>query len=323
MKKAPVKDALRSAVIIRLFLFSTLHSGAGKPCNHPHFYHYKSFTPTFSNNAAALYKLKHSHSPTISSSQVNPILDYANTLRWQCIRKTRTVKAKNMTEAKKMLASFVTEVGEYIDPSKMKFGFFVDEWRSKYAERKLSAGTVEVYNYYLKGHILPEFGHRRIDQIIPMHVTDYLISLETAHKDGKEGGLAPATIQKHYNLLSSIFQFAKRNGLIKDNPVENAEKPVAKKAETDVYTTNEVHELFKLLEKEEAHHELMIRLAIETGMRRGELLGLQWDDINFETNKISINHSFSYTKEKGYLLGDTKSKKKRVVTSSKGMMEKL
>lgn len=240
-------------------------------------------------------------------------------------RKTRTVKAKNITEAKKMLAAFVTEIeqGEYIDPSKMTFGAIVKEWREKYAERNLSSGTIEVYDYYLTGHMLPEFSHRPLDKIIPMHITDYLIGLEKSRKDGKEGGLAPATVQKHYNLLSSIFQFAKRNGLIKNNPVENAERPVVRKTETDVYTTEEVHELFKLLEKEEIQHNLMIRLAIETGMRRGELLGLQWEDIDFERNKISIRHSLSYTKEEGYQLGDTKSRKKRVVIASRGMMDRL
>ena len=241
------------------------------------------------------------------------------------VRKTRTIKARNITEARRMLAAFVTEIeqGEYIDPSNMTFGAFAMDWYEKSAKRKLANTTVNGYKNTLDIHILPAFAHIKMEKIKPAHITDYLISLETSRKDGKSGGLAPATIKKHHDILSSIFQFAIKNGSIKNNPVLNAEKPSQKKTETEVYTTDEVRQLFRLLDLESIQHNLMIRLAIETGMRRGEIIGLQWDNIDFEKNKIHIYHSLSYTKENGYDLGETKNKKKRTVIASNGMMEIL
>ncbi|PIC71150.1 site-specific integrase [Sporosarcina sp. P16b] len=241
-------------------------------------------------------------------------------------RKTRTVKAKNMTEAKKKLAAFVTEIegGNYIDPTNMSFGAFAHDWFEKSAKRNLSPSTLSSYENTLKRHILPNFADMKMDSIKPIHVTDYLISLETTRLDGKKKvGLAPATIKKHHDLLSNIFQFAIKNGSIKTNPVTNSEKPTQKKTETAVYTTEEVRQLFAMLDDEGVKHSLMIRLAIETGMRRGEILGLQWNDIDFESYKIHINHSLSYTKESGYTLGSTKNKKRRVVIGSKGLMNRL
>lgn len=94
-------------------------------------------------------------------------------------------------------------------------------------------------------------------------------------------------------------------------------------------STEEVRELFSLLDKEETHHKLMIRLAIDSGMRRGEILGSEWDDLDFETNKITIKHTLSYTKESGYQLKDLKgnsrerSGKPRIVIASSGIMKEF
>lgn len=234
------------------------------------------------------------------------------------IRKRKTVKAKNKTEAKKLLAMFIAEIeaGEYIDPTRIKFGQFVKEWKDKYAASKLAPKTIETYNYTLNAHILPAFQNRKLDQIKPIHLTEYFKSLESM-------GLSSSTIQKHYNVLSSIFNFAKKNLLIKHNPVKNAEKPVVRYKQFDVYTPQEVAKLYNLLKNEPKHQQLMIKLAINTGMRKGELLGLQWQDIDFDSNKIRIVHSLSYTKDNGYLLKEPKNGKPRTVIAPKHLMDEL
>lgn len=243
------------------------------------------------------------------------------------IKKRKTVKAKNKTEAKLKLAAFITELeaGEYIDPSNIKFGQFVQVWRDKYATRKLAPKTIEMYDYQLEGHILPLFRNRKLDEILPIHITDYLQSLETKRNDGKEGGLSTSTIQKHYNILQSIFKYAKKNNLIKHNPVENAEKPTVRYKPGDVYDSEELIQLYHLLSKEQNTQQvLIIKLALNTGMRKGEILALQWDDIDFTTNTIHVRHSLSYTKANGYELKDPKTKgSNRKVAPPKKLMDEL
>ncbi|WP_100012319.1 tyrosine-type recombinase/integrase [Lentibacillus sediminis] len=241
-------------------------------------------------------------------------------------RLRKTVQAKNKTEAKKLLTAWENEVlsGEYIEPSRMTFGSFVEEWRTKFAEGKYSNNTLVLYNTLLDDHILPVFINKRLDSILPMHITDYLKNLETTRLDGKEGGSSTSTIQKHYNVLMSIFKFAKKNYLIKNNPVENAEKPIVRYAEGEVYNSSEFKEIHRLLNKEQNRQlVLMVKLALNTGMRKGEILALQWNDVDFATNTIRIRHSLSYTKKNGYILDGTKNKQARKVGPPAKLMAEL
>jgi integrase len=226
------------------------------------------------------------------------------------IKKRKTVKAKNKTEARLLLNEFIMELeaGEYIDPSKMKFSDFLDEWKNKYAIEHLSPNTLDTYESILNAYILPVFANKRLDEIKPIHIINYLESLKNARKDGKEGGLSSSSIQYHHRVLKNIFSRAKEWKLIKSNPVESVKKPKVDQKITDVYTTEEVQQLFKLLEDEPIHQRLIITLAITCGMRRGEILGLQWKDLDFTTNTIHIRHSLYYTKKHGYQLKTPKTK---------------
>jgi integrase len=220
------------------------------------------------------------------------------------IKKQKTIKAKNKTEANKRLAEFLTEIeaGEYIDPAKMKFIDFVEEWREKYAKKHLSAKTLETYGFQLKNYILPTFGNTRLDDIKPIHIINYLDSLENVRKDGKPGGLSSSSIEHHYRVLRDIFKRATEWKVIKSNPVESVKRPKIIRDKTDVYTEEEVRGLFEKLQHEKINHRVMITLAITAGLRRGELLGLQWQDIDFEKRTIQVNHSLQYIKGEGYEL---------------------
>lgn len=78
---------------------------------------------------------------------------------------------------------------------------------------------------------------------------------------------------------------------------------------TNVYDSNELKELYHLLNKEQNEQMvLIIKMALLTGMRKGEILALQWNDVNFSTNTIHVHHSLSYTKENGYHLKEPKTK---------------
>ncbi|RDW15963.1 tyrosine-type recombinase/integrase [Oceanobacillus chungangensis] len=234
------------------------------------------------------------------------------------IRKTRTVKAKNPTEAKKKLAAFVTEIetGQYVAPSHTRFSDYVKVWR-KHAIKKLSPNTLETYTYSLDGRILPALGHYKMEEITHVHINGFLESLE--------GVLSSSTIKKQYNILSSIFKLAKKNEIINHNPMEKSEKPSVTYKEGDVYNSSELNELYQLLNKEENKQMvLLIKMALKTGMRKGELLALQWDDVDFNTNTVHIRHSLSYTKDNGYFLKEPKTKGSfRKVAPPKKLMDEL
>lgn len=242
------------------------------------------------------------------------------------IRKRKTVKAKNMTEAKKKLAAFVTEIeqGEYIDPSKVKFIDFVDEWKDKEAVNHLSPKTLESYMYIINRYMIPTFSHLRMDAIKMQHIRDYLESLKTKRNDGKEGGLSSASIHYHHRVLSNLFKYAVQCGIIKKSPVDDVRKPKIESKGTEVYTTEEVHELFSLLRDQVIHQRLIVSLAVTTGLRRNEILGLTWNDIDYDGNVIHVRHSLHYTNTTEYELGAPKTKTSiRKVAPPPGLMAEL
>lgn len=235
------------------------------------------------------------------------------------IRKTRTVQAKNKTEAEKLLAKFIVEVdaGKHITPTKTTFGEYVHLWKIE-KEKAVSPSTMENYNYDLKNYILPKFEDYKLKDITHIYINDFLKELENE-------GLKSATIKRKYNLLNSIFKMIEKDDLLPTNPMKKVEVPKVQHKEGDVYNSKELKELFLLLnEDNNKQMALIVKLALKTGMRKGELLGLQWSDIDFSTNTIHIKRSLSYTKDKGYFLKEPKTKgSNRKVAPPRKLMEEL
>src|SRR5699024_1526272 len=107
--------------------------------------------------------------------------------------------------------------------------------------------------------------------------------------------------------------------------MEKAEKPTVKYKQGQVYDSAELKQLYGLLKLEENKQQvLIVKLALNTGMRKGELLGLQWEDVDFESNTIHVRHSLSYTKENGYVLKEPKTKCSiRKVAPTRKLMDEL
>ncbi|MBO1910146.1 site-specific integrase, partial [Microvirga sp. 3-52] len=116
-----------------------------------------------------------------------------------------------------------------------------------------------------------------------------------------------------------------RNEMIQKNPMEKVDKPSVTYKAGNVYNSDELRQLFQILNEEENKQmALMIKMALKTGMRKGELLALQWDDIDFDKNTIHVRHSLSYTKLNGYQLKEPKTKKSiRKVAPPSQLMDEL
>lgn len=221
------------------------------------------------------------------------------------IRKTRTIEATGIKQARKKLATFVAEVeaGEYIAPSHTKLKLYSEKQYLKHISKSLAPSTVELYKGILNNYINESIGHHEMDKISHVHINNYTDELE-----GME--LSSSTIQKHHNLLNGMFKLAIRNDVISKNPMDKVDNVTVTHKRGDVYTDDEVQQFMELLNREDNKQMvLMLKLAVTTGMRRGELLALQWEDINPLDNTIHIRHSMSYTKSNGYELRKPKTDK--------------
>lgn len=250
-------------------------------------------------------------------------------------RRTKTITVKEKLTPKKLQeyleAEYLkfkqeVEAGEYISPQKMTFASFVNEWRKKYAAKHLSPKTLYTYEQNLKNRILPAFGHLKIDEIKPLHIVDYLQSLEQdgGRNDGKPGGLSSGTIQYDHRVIKNILSRAVEWKLIKSNPAASVRKPKVEHKVNMPYDEAEVEQLLQALQNEPFHWRMMVTLALTTGLRRGELLGLEWKHIDWKEGIISVEQTLILALKGKIIVKEPKTKhSKRKVALPPSVLEEL
>jgi integrase len=254
------------------------------------------------------------------------------------IKRSKSIKIKDQALLKttKRLKDFLNnelvkfkievEAGEYIAPEKMTFEAFVLEWEAKYAQKHLAEKTLYTYRSNLKNRILPTFGHMRIDQIKPLHVLSFIDSLSKkgARLGFRKGDLSTGTIEINHRVLKNIFSRAVEWKLIKHNPVSSVKKPTVRHKEVVPYDESEVQQLLLALQKETIHWRVMVTLALTSGLRRGELLGLEWHHVGWGTSVLSVTQSVSMSPAGAAHVKEPKTKSsKRKVTLPSSMLEEL
>ena len=216
-------------------------------------------------------------------------------------------------EAEVELAKFVTEVqnGLVIDGKSLKFSEFVDVWKRDYGSKELAPTTYKRYCRMLETRILPYFGHFYINKIRPTDIMKFYDLLEKdtqlVRKKGNNGlktkkPLSGKTILEHHRLLRAMLHRAVYWQLIVSNPAERVQPPRAKKPKRRSYDDEQAKILLENLEKltvEDTKYKVAIILTIFTGVRLGELMGLEWQDVDFRNGIISINRSSQYLSDMG------------------------
>ena len=233
-------------------------------------------------------------------------------LQGRPIKKSKTVHC-GKKEAKIELAKFVADVqkGMYVEGKSLKFTDFVEIWKRDYGSKELAPSTYKRYLGILESRIIPFFGHFRVDKIKPTDIMQFydLLSKDTQivrrkNNNGKKTGkpLSPKTILEHHRLLRAMLQKAVYWQMIVSNPAERVQAPKTKKPKRKYYDDEQSKALISgLMEltEEQFKYKVAIILTIFTGVRLGELMGLEWDDINFREGIVSINRSSQYLADKG------------------------
>ena len=163
----------------------------------------------------------------------------------------------------------------------MKFQDLAEEWFSQYAETKLKTQTVRSYHNCEK-KVYKALGHLRMDKITTRTIQTFILDLSGKKRYDSKGRelppYAPKTVRNYISFISSIFDYAVKMQMLSDNPCKNVVLPSKKTKKREVYTLDEVQHMLELFESEsEANYKYTIffTLAAFTGLRRGELLGLE------------------------------------------------
>jgi integrase len=227
------------------------------------------------------------------------------------IRHRKTIQAASKREAEKELAKFVVEVEQKqcIVPSRLTLAEFSTQWLKMYAKKELSPTTAQGYASMLRLRILPALGHIQLDELKPLHLIKFYDNLKEngIRLDKKPGGLSQQSILHHHRLISSMLQTAVEWQLLSLNVAKNIKSPKTSKQEMEFYDESEVHTILKHLQNEEIKFRSLITLAITTGLRKGELLGLEWQHINFEKQTLEVKQASQYLNGKGLVTKEPKS----------------
>lgn len=233
-------------------------------------------------------------------------------LQGKPIKKTKTIHG-TIKDAKIELAKFVADVqkGLYVEGKSLKFEDFVEIWKRDYGSKELAPSTYNRYLGMLNSRIIPYFSHFHVDEIKPTDIMQFydLLSRDTQivrrkNNNGKKTGkpLSSKTIVEHHRLLHAMLQRAVYWQMIVANPAERVQPPKTKKPKRKYYDDEQsktlVSNLMELTE-DQFKYKVAIILTIFTGVRLGELMGLEWSDINFKDGIVNINRSSQYLAEKG------------------------
>ena len=210
----------------------------------------------------------------------------------QIIRQKTWTPDKNMTpkqiekEVNRQAVLFEEECKNGYQSKAIKFEPFAEEWFAEYAKPNLRNTTYERL-LQLRKRIYGAIGHLRMDKISPRQIQFFVNSLSKEGANERTGKpLAPKTIRHNLSLISDIFSYAIKMGVVSCNPCSKVTIPKGEAKEKMIYTIEEVTEFLKLLEDEPLKYRVFFNLAVFSGFRRGELLGLEWKDVDFENNLI-------------------------------------
>ena len=206
---------------------------------------------------------------------------------------------------------------------------------NQYMERYLEevaidhgAGTVLNYRKTLE-RAARVFGDMKLESIEYPALREYITLLQTNGKSARNKPFSIQTCRWHYATLHAFFQHALEADVISSNPMDRVKRPKqSKDAQTEKETDKalneaQVQEILKRAAEEPLKIYCMIVVALDSGMRRGELAGLKWSDIDFETGLVKITRNVQYTAELGTYITTPKSGKGREIYLSRATLSVL
>jgi integrase len=178
--------------------------------------------------------------------------------------------------------------GTYVPPAKMTLAVYLEQWLDVQRTR-LRPATWESYSAVLNGRVVPELGSLALQQVTTAHVDAlYAKLLREGRSDGK-GGLSARSVRYTHTILRRAFKDAARKQLVSRDPTDAADPPSATAAKAKTMRTWSAEELGRFLGAV-ADDRLFAawRIAATTGMRRGEVLGLRWRDVDLDAARASV-----------------------------------
>lgn len=188
-----------------------------------------------------------------------------------------TYTNKRDAEKRKRELIYLKDQNKLLAPNEQTLKNFLSEFMESY-KRNLSITTYVGYLKILEKHIYPELGAIKLSELQPIHLQQYI--------DKKTLELTPQTVKIHLNILSVALTYAYKLKMIDDKLTDRVMIPKSEKFKNEVYTEKDLRILLDKIK--DTNIELPVHLAVGFGLRISEILGLRWQDIDFENKVIHV-----------------------------------
>jgi integrase len=189
----------------------------------------------------------------------------------------------NKKEAERILSERIAQIhyGTFSQPSRVLFSEFGKKWLEDYAITAVKPSTYRAYESVITKSVNPRLGHYAISKITPAMIQSYFAGVVRERHSTK-------TANNHLVLLKTMFKHARKWGYIRVSPADDIDRARIEEKEMDYLQPEEIR---LLLNNSDEPYRTLFMTAVLTGMRRGEILGLQWGDIDWQSNQIRVRRS--------------------------------
>lgn len=220
-------------------------------------------------------------------------------------QKRKTVYGKSKKEVLEKITSlqYQKQTTGFLEVEKITLGQWMDRWLMDYMKGKLRPKTWESYESIIRNHIKPTLGNVVLQKLQGADIQKmYNEKLITGRIDEK-GGISNRTVRYIHAVLRAGLKQALREGLVLRNVIDSTIPPSRKKKEVQVFTQEQASTFLQLAKDDKLYPAFLLEMG--TGLRRGELMGLRWQDIDLTTGIIQIRQSL-VTTNKGLCVQEPK-----------------
>lgn len=181
-------------------------------------------------------------------------------------------------------------LGLLVAPQRITVKEFLDRWLADVAKPAVRPRTYQIYEWAVRKHIVRRIGGTPLQKLTPIHIQGWFTSMAA-------DGVSARTQQIVFTPLRRALKQAMRWGLLRHNPCDGVERPRAPRPQFTALDVKQVAALLKAAKSDRLY--ALYVLAVTTGLRQGELLGLQWTDIDLKAARLSVNHILEEATTKG------------------------
>jgi len=217
--------------------------------------------------------------------------------QWLSVKGTKKEAEKRLSELLHQL-----DTGTFMRPSKTTLVEYLEKWLSDYAKPNLSPRGFERYAGIIRKHLIPDMGSITLTQLRPEH-------LQKHYTARLNDGLSARTVRYHHAVIHKALQTAVKWGLVSRNVADGVDMPRARRNEMQTWDEDEIARFLETA-KDSPYYALFYT-ALYTGMRRSELLGFKWGDVDFTMSQVYVNRSLHHLKDGSYVFTQPKSTRSR------------